>query len=63
MKRIVVRLSGMPFDPTYDRRRRRYRRPRKLPRRQLSFITDGETGTVIALIARTVPCKRITRAT
>lgn len=63
MKRIVVRLSGMPFDPTYeiddtvaigDLVR--------VPGSNSAFIEDGETGTVIALESSyTGPCKRATR--
>jgi hypothetical protein len=64
MKRIVVRLSGMPFDPTYeiddtvavgDLIR--------VPGSNSAFIEDGETGTVIALESSyTGPCKHATRA-
>lgn len=65
MKRIVVRISGMPFDPTYeidddtvaigDRVR--------VPGSGSSFIEEGEIGSVIALESLyTGPCKRVTRA-
>ncbi len=61
MKRIVVSLTGMPFDPTYeidddtitigDRVR--------VPGSGSSFIQEGETGTVVALESPyTGPCKR-----
>ncbi|MBB4912792.1 hypothetical protein H4W32_001582 [Actinophytocola algeriensis] len=65
MKRIVVRLTGMPFDPTYeidddstaigDRVR--------VPPSASSFIEEGEVGTVIALESSYGgPCKRAVRA-
>lgn len=64
MKRIVVRLNGMPFDPTYeidddtiaigDRVR--------VPGSESSFIEAGEIGTVIALESEyTGPCKQVVR--
>jgi hypothetical protein len=65
MKRIVVKLTGMPFDPTYeidddsigigDRVR--------VPASRSSFIQEGEVGTVVALESSyTGPCKRAFRA-
>ena len=65
MKRIVVRLSGMPFDP--PTRQTTTRSPSanlvRVPGSNSTFIKDGETGTVIALESSyTGPCKRATRA-
>ena len=66
MKRIVVRLSGMPFDPTYeiDDDTVAIGDLVRVPGSNSAFIEDGETGTVIALESSyTGPCKRATRAT
>ena len=64
MKRIVVRLSGMPFDPTYeiDDDTVAIGDLVRVPGSNSAFIEDGETGTVIALESSyTGPCKRATR--
>ena len=55
MKRIVVRLSGMPFDPTYetDDDTIAIGDLVRVPGSNSTFIKDGETGTVIVLGART----------
>jgi hypothetical protein len=66
MKRIVVKLSGMPFDPTYeiDDDMIAVGDLVRVPGSDSSFIEDGETGTVVALgSSYTGPCKRATRAT
>jgi superfamily II DNA or RNA helicase len=66
MKRIVVKLSGMPFDPTYeiDDDAIAVGDLVRVPGSDSSFIEDGEIGTVIALgSSYTGPCKRATRAT
>lgn len=66
MQRIVVRLSGMPFDPTYetDDDTITVGDLVQVPGSDSSFIQDGETGTVIALgSSYTGPCKRVTRVT
>ena len=64
MKRIVVRLSGMPFDPTYEiDDDTSIGDLVRVPGSNSAFIEDGETGTVIALESSyTGPCKRATRA-
>ena len=65
MKRIVVRLSGMPFDPTYeiDDDTVAIGNLVRVPGSNSAFIEDGETGTVIAVeISYTGPRKRATRA-
>jgi len=65
MKRIVVKLSGMPFDPTYeiDDDTIAIGDLVRVPGSGSGFIEDGETGTVIALESSyTGPCKRATRA-
>jgi hypothetical protein len=65
MKRIVVKLTGMPFDPTYeiDDDTITIGDLVHVPGSGSGFITDGETGTVIALgSSYTGPCKRVTRA-
>jgi hypothetical protein len=51
MKRIVVQLSGMPFDPTYeiDDDTIAIGDIVRVPGSGSAFIQDGETGTVIAL--------------
>ena len=51
MKRIVIRLSGMPFDPTYeiDDDTVAIGNVVRVPGSNSAFIEDGETGTVIAL--------------
>jgi hypothetical protein len=55
MKRIVVRLSGMPFDPTYeiDDDTIVIGDLVWVPGSNSTFIKDRETGTVIALKAPT----------
>jgi hypothetical protein len=66
MKRIVVKLSGMPFDPTceMDDDTIAVGDLVRVPGSDSSFIKDGEIGTVIALGSPyTGPCKRATRAT
>jgi hypothetical protein len=66
MKRIVVRISGMPFDPTYeiDDASIAVGDLVRVPGSDSSFIKDGEIGTVIALRSSyTGPCKRAARAT
>ncbi len=66
MKRIVVRLSEMPFDPTYeiDDDTIAVRDLVRVPGSGSPFIKDGETGTVIGLESSyTGPRKRVTRAT
>jgi hypothetical protein len=66
MKRIVVKLTGMPFDPTYeiDDNTISIGDLVLVPGSGSDFIKDGETGTVIALSSPyTGPCKRATRAT
>jgi superfamily II DNA or RNA helicase len=66
MKRIVVRLSGMPFDPTYeiDDDTIAVGDLVRVPGSDSSFIEDGEIGTVVALgSSYTGPCKRVNRAT
>jgi hypothetical protein len=65
MKRIVVRLSGMPFDPTYEIEDDTVAIGNlvRVPGSNSAFTDDGETGTVIALESSyTGPCKRATRA-
>jgi hypothetical protein len=51
MRRIVVELSGMPFDPTYeiDDDTIAIGDHVRVPGSDTSFIEDGEIGTVIAL--------------
>lgn len=51
MKRIVVRLSGMPFDPTYeiDDDTVAIGDLVRVPGSNSALIDDGEPGTVIAL--------------
>jgi len=51
MKRIAVKLSGMPFDPTYeiDDDTIAIGDIVRVPGSGSGFIEDGETGTVIAL--------------
>jgi hypothetical protein len=64
MKRIVLKLTGMPFDPTYeiDDDTIAVGDLVRVPGSDSSFIEDGETGTVIALgSSYTGPCKRATR--
>lgn len=66
MKRIVVKLTGMPFDPTYeiDDDTIAIGDLVRVPGSGSGFIKDGETGTVIALDSSyTGPCKRAARAT
>jgi hypothetical protein len=66
MKRIVVKLSGMPFDPTYEIDDDTITAGDivRVPGSDSGFIQGGETGTVIALESPyTGPCKRATRAT
>jgi len=66
MKRTVVRLSGMPFDPTYeiDDDTIAVGDLVQVPGSDSTFIEDDETGAVIALgSSYTGRCKRATRAT
>jgi hypothetical protein len=65
MKRIVVKLSAMPFDSTYEIDDDTIAVDLvRVPGSDSSFIKDGETGAVIALgSSYTGPCKRTTRAT
>jgi hypothetical protein len=66
MKRIVVKLTGMPFDPTYeiDDDAISIGDLVRVPGSGSNFIKDGESGTVIAVNSSyTGPCKRVTRAT
>ncbi len=51
MKRIVVKLTGMPFDPTYeiDDDTISIGDLVRVPGSGSDLIKDGETGTVIAL--------------
>jgi hypothetical protein len=66
MKRIVVKLTGMPFDPTYeiDDDTIAVGELVRVPASDSSFIEDGEAGTVIALgSSYTGPCKLASRAT
>jgi hypothetical protein len=65
MKRIVVRLSGMPFDPTYeiDDDTVAIGDLVRVPGSNSAFFEDGAPGTVIAVgSSYTGPCKRATRA-
>jgi hypothetical protein len=65
MKRIVVRLSGMPFDPSYeiDDDMIAVGDLVRVPGSSSTFIQDSETRTVIALEnSYAGPCKRATRA-
>ena len=65
MKRIVVRLSGMPFDPPYeiDDYTVAVGGLVRVRGSNSAFIDDGETGTVIALESSyTGLCKRAIRA-
>jgi len=66
MKRIVVKLTGMPFDPTYeiDDDTIAIGDPVRVSGSGSGFIEDGETGTVIAVNSSyTGPFKRVTRVT
>jgi hypothetical protein len=65
MKRIVVKLSGIPFDPTYeiDDDTIAIGNLVRVPGSDTSFIQESEIGTVIALDSSyTGPCKRAIRA-
>ena len=65
MKRIVVKLSGMPFDPTYEIEDDTIAIGDlvRVPGSGTTFIQDGEVGIVIAVDSSyTGPCKRATRA-
>jgi hypothetical protein len=65
VKPIVVKLTSMPFDPTYeiDEDAIPIGDLVRAPGSGSGSIEDGETGTVIALGSScTGPCKR-TRAT
>jgi hypothetical protein len=55
MKRTVVRLSGMPFDPTYEAGDDTIAIGDlvRVPGSNSTFIKDRETGTVIALESST----------
>jgi hypothetical protein len=66
MKRIVVKLTGMPFDPTYEIGGGTITigDPVRGSGSGSGFIKDVETGTVIAVNSSyTGPCKRVTRVT
>lgn len=63
--RIVVRLTGMPFNPTYeiDDENIAIGDRVRVPGSEASFIQQGEVGTVIALESSyTGPCKHAIRA-
>jgi hypothetical protein len=64
MKRIVVKLNGMPFDPTYEIEDDTIAIGDlvRVPGSAATFIRDGEVGTVIA-VGSSYPglCKRATR--
>lgn len=65
MKRIVVRLAGMPFDPTYeiDDDTIAIGDHVRVPGSGSSFIQEGEIGTVISLgSSYTGQCKRVIKA-
>lgn len=65
MKRIVVKLAGMPFDPTYeiDGETIAIGDSVRVPGSGASFIHEGGIGTVVALESSyTGPCKLIVRA-
>jgi len=65
MKRIVVRFSGMPFDPPdeIDDDTVAVGGLVRVRGSNSAFIDDGETGTVIALESSyTGLCKRAIRA-
>lgn len=65
MKRIVVRMTGMPFDPTYeiDDDTIAIGDYVLVPQSASSFIQEGEIGTVISLESPySGPCKRVARA-
>ena len=51
MKRIVVKLSGMPFDPTYEIEDDTIAIGDlvRVPGSDTTFIQEGEVGTVIAV--------------
>jgi hypothetical protein len=55
MKRIVVKLTGMPFDPAYEIDNDTISTGDlvRVPGSGSDFTKDGETGTVIALAAPT----------
>lgn len=57
MKRIVVKLSGMPFNPTYeiDDDTIAIGDLVRVPGSGSDFIKDGEAGTVIALDSSRTP--------
>ena len=64
MKRIVVKLYGMPFDPTYEIEDDTIAVGDlvRVPGSVSSFIEEGEVGTVIAVgSSYTGPCKLATR--
>jgi cell shape-determining protein MreC len=64
MKRIIVKLSGMPFDPTYEIEDDTIAIGDlvRVPGSDTTFIQDAEVGTVIAVDSSyTGPCKRATR--
>jgi hypothetical protein len=65
MKRIVVELDGMPFDPTYeiDDGSIKIGDKVRVPGSD-GMIEDGEIGTVIAIGSDyTGPCKRVGKIT
>jgi hypothetical protein len=66
MKRIVVKLSGMPSGPAFETGDDTIATGDlvRVPGSGSGFIENGEAGTVIALDSSyTGPCKRVTRAT
>jgi hypothetical protein len=66
LKRIVVRLSRVPFDPTceIDDDTIAVGDLVRVPGSNSAFIKDGEAGTVVTLESSyTGPCKRTIRAT
>jgi hypothetical protein len=65
MQRIVVRIIGMPFNPTYEIEDDTIAvgDSVRVPGSRFTFISEGEIGTVIALSSSyTGPCKLATRA-
>jgi hypothetical protein len=65
MQRIVVKLSGMPFNPTYEIEDDTIAvgDSVRVPGSSTSFISEGEVGTVVAVgSSYTGPCKLAIRA-
>jgi len=65
IRRIVVRIPGSPFNPTYetDDASIGVGDTVVIPGSAGGFYEDGETGTVIAVGSDYAgPCKRVTRA-